>query len=371
MYSTDLTSGMALSRASRSLSAASLTPSLTSATTPTLSSTYERLARNPAWMIQNPARSMSINVIVAVAARLMAAFRQNPCQARDTLKNRKDSTSARPVVAAADLVADDATLLEGHDPLPEGGDDVGVVRCHQHRDAQLVDPQQQLQDRPADQRVEVPGGLVGDHDLRVVDERARDGRALLLAAGELVRVLLRLPRQADQRKRAGDGRPDPAPRRARDLEREPDVLADGLARQQLEVLEDDADLPPHHRHLAPRQAGDVVAVEGDRALRRQLVADEQLHERRLAGARRADEEHEVTLRDDEIDVLQGVAAVRVGLRDVVEDEHRPPGIDHAVAVRCRQSGGKAGLHGRMQGCFRGSKGGQDQIEATTVLRCQQ
>ena len=37
-------------------------------------------------MIQNPARSRSIRTIVAVAARLMTAFRQNPCQARLKLK---------------------------------------------------------------------------------------------------------------------------------------------------------------------------------------------------------------------------------------------------------------------------------------------
>jgi hypothetical protein len=56
-----------------------------------LSSTYDRLARTPAWMIQNPASSRSMRVIVAVAARLMAMFRQKPCQAREMLKNRKDS----------------------------------------------------------------------------------------------------------------------------------------------------------------------------------------------------------------------------------------------------------------------------------------
>ena len=40
-------------------------------------------------MIQKPASSRSIRTIVAVAARLMTALRQNPCQARLRLKNRK------------------------------------------------------------------------------------------------------------------------------------------------------------------------------------------------------------------------------------------------------------------------------------------
>ena len=40
-------------------------------------------------------------------------------------------------------------------------------------------------------RVEVAGRLVGQHDRRVVGERARDGDALLLAARELRRIVVR------------------------------------------------------------------------------------------------------------------------------------------------------------------------------------
>ena len=39
--------------------------------------------------------------------------------------------------------------------------------------------------------VERAGGLVGEHDVAAVHERARDGHALLLAAGELARAVLR------------------------------------------------------------------------------------------------------------------------------------------------------------------------------------
>ena len=65
-------------------------------------------------MIQNPASSRSISTIVAVAARLMTAFRQKPCQARFMLKNeeRDHGSSVLTVVRATDLVADDAALLE-------------------------------------------------------------------------------------------------------------------------------------------------------------------------------------------------------------------------------------------------------------------
>jgi hypothetical protein len=101
-----------------------------------------------------------------------------------------------------------------------------------------------LDDLPADERIEVPGGLVGDDDLGVVDHGSGDGGALLFPARQLGGSLLRLVGQTHQRQGSLDRQPDAPPGRARHLEREGDVLAHGLAGQQLEVLEDDADLPP-------------------------------------------------------------------------------------------------------------------------------
>ena len=65
-------------------------------------------------------------------------------------------------------------------------------------------------------RVEVAGRLVGQQDRRVVDQRARDRHALLLAAGELARVVVLAVRQAERGERLGarrslalsDGRPE-------------------------------------------------------------------------------------------------------------------------------------------------------------------
>ncbi len=42
-------------------------------------------------MIQKPASSRSIRTMVAVAARLMTALRQKPCQARFRLKRTNES----------------------------------------------------------------------------------------------------------------------------------------------------------------------------------------------------------------------------------------------------------------------------------------
>ena len=147
-------------------------------------------------------------------------------------------------------------------------------------------------------------------------------------------VCLRLGGQADDGQHPVDRRPDLAARIAGHLERERDVLPDRLGRQQLEVLEDDPDLAAHPGHLAARQPGEVLPVEHDVAAGRDLVADEQLDQRRLAGARRPDEEHEVAFGDDQVDVAQRDLPVGVLLRDVVEHEDRP--IRHGLIAASLQ-----------------------------------
>src|SRR6185436_4342994 len=77
-------------------------------------------------------------------------------------------------------------------------------------------------------------------DRRVVDERARDRDALLLAAGQLAREVARPAGQAEEVERA------PRPRRAvrdgaRVEERQLHVLEGARAREQVEVLEHEAD----------------------------------------------------------------------------------------------------------------------------------
>ena len=84
-------------------------------------------------------------------------------------------------------------------------------------------------------------------------------------------------------------------------------------------------------------------------LGRDLVADEQLDQGRLAGSGRPDEEDEVALGDDEVDVAQGDVAVRVGLGDVVQDDDGP--IDREP----RSGRARRGVHGGSGG---GSGGGQ-------------
>ena len=162
-------------------------------------------------------------------------------------------------------VLDDQAVGEEEDAVGDRGgvrvmgDHDGRLAVGRHRVAQ------QVEDLAARRRVEVARRLVGEHDGRPRDERARDRDSLLLAAGELgrpVRETLREPDLAvssSTHSRSGfvSGQ----------LEREDDVLLAREHRQQVEELEDEPDvLAPELRQLRVVETRDVGARDRDRAL---------------------------------------------------------------------------------------------------------
>ena len=129
---------------------------------------------------------------------------------------------------------------------------------------------------------------------------------------------------------AGDQRVDLVGRRplAGDREREQDVLLRRQRREQVERLEHEADVrAAQSREVAVLHARDVLAGDPDGARGGRVEAGEQVHERRLAGARRAHDGRELAGGQVERDAAEGVdggvaVAVRAGQR-------RSP-IRHAV-----------------------------------------
>ena len=84
---------------------------------------------------------------------------------------------------------DDATVLHHGDVVGQVLDDAEVVSDEEVGDAELrLQVPQQVQDLRLHRDVEGGGGLVADDQARFDRERARDGQALALAAGKLVRV---------------------------------------------------------------------------------------------------------------------------------------------------------------------------------------
>src|SRR5687768_17535870 len=114
---------------------------------------------------------------------------------------------------------------------------------------------------------------------------------------------------------------DLAAARARDHERQRDVVENAAVVEQLVVLEDDAEALPERRNLAPRDARGVLIVDEHRPARRTLDQCDQTQQRALAGARRPRQKHELAALDLERHAGKRLAAVRIAFVDVLESNH--------------------------------------------------
>ena len=160
------------------------------------------------------------------------------------------------------------------------------------------------------------GRLVQDEDARLAIERLQDLDALLLADGEPLDGALDIDRKAEalgeRLHRLGGALAIQLQPGAR-LDAEHDVLGDREGGNEREMLE-------HHPDArrdggARRMKDDRLAVEEDLSGIGLLDAEQDLHQRRLAGAVLADHGVDRAGRDGKIDVLVGVNAARIGLVD--------------------------------------------------------
>ncbi|MNT02675.1 hypothetical protein D3C72_1371810 [compost metagenome] len=153
--------------------------------------------------------------------------------------------------------------------------------------------------------VERAGGLVGQDDLAAVHQRARDAHALLLAARKLARPVLGAVFQAQARKQLT--RPRVA-RRALGAGIDGGHLDVAGGRQVLHevvALEDEAEvLAPQRGERVAVERADVLARHGVGAGARPVEAAEDVHERRLARARGADDGQHFAVADVQVDIFQ-------------------------------------------------------------------
>ena len=186
---------------------------------------------------------------------------------------------------------------------------------------------------PAGHRVERPERLVHQDDARLVDERPRDGDALLHAAREVLREALGEVEEADllqhlARPLAALLRRDPL-----ELQAVLDVLLDREPAERRVGLED-------HAAVAARLA-DRLPVEEDLPLRRREEAGDGLQDRRLAAPRGAEEDddlaHPGLVDDVEGDVADGLGLLAVAPdvrdREVLDGEARAAPARRALTRR--------------------------------------
>ena len=225
----------------------------------------------------------------------------------------------------------DVDLLGQHDaagPPAHHIDRVGekdglaqVVR-HQHAGEALLQPQR-LHDAPqllAREGVERAERLVEHQELGLVDQRPAQVRALLHAARELPGILVGKIGETDRLQQLhgalhvlGAMAAEAALVRLDHLHGQEDVVHRRAPRHQGRILERHADALDRTRHLG--------AVDPHLAARGRQQAGDQLHDSRLAAARRPDDGDELALVDAERGIGKGqgrVLAQPVGQADVLE-----------------------------------------------------
>ena len=220
----------------------------------------------------------------------------------------------------------------GYDPAVGKVDDavgvllrqVGVVGDHDDQ-AVAGDLLEDLHDLHAGLAVQRAGGLVGQHDLRIIDQSAGDGHALHLAAAHFAGLLIELIRQAHALQRPGGALPALLRADAADGQRQFNIGQHVLMRDQVIALEHKA-----HRMIAVAVPILVGVLAGGAILDDQIAlgiavqpADD-IEQGGFAAARRTENGHKLVFAEGNIDPLQGVYGKFTGniiLADVLEREH--------------------------------------------------
>ena len=174
-----------------------------------------------------------------------------------------------------------------------------------------VDIADQLQDGVGGLGVQRAGGLVAQQHLGVAGESSRDGHSLLLSAGQLRRVGVRLIRQAYDLQQLRGALFRIRLFHARQLQREANVAQARALHQQVEALEDHGDIPPLGPQLLFGQCADIHAVDQHLPVGGAFQHVDAAHQRAFARAGHA---------DDAVDI-----AVADGKRHVRQRRHVPRG----------------------------------------------
>ena len=150
-------------------------------------------------------------------------------------------------------------MVERDGPPADAANQLAVVRRHDDGRAAGVGLAEQIHDFEREIGIEIARRLVGQHELRFVDERAGDRDALLLAAGQFFRkrVLPMLEPDPLQRlERLALLQDRRHPEHAHD---ERDVLKDRHPRDEAEVLKDEPDGATVRLHLRRPKRGEIAS----------------------------------------------------------------------------------------------------------------
>ena len=187
-----------------------------------------------------------------------------------------------------------------------------------------VQCEEKLGDFLAGMGIEIAGGFIGEQNARPRGNRAGQRHTLLLAAGELSRIVIETLAQTDRfqfRFRAVERIAC-----AGQFQRHGDILQRGHGRDEMKRLKDDPDMPAAEaREFILAHPGDVRARDGNAALRGRFQSRGDHKKRRLARTGRAEQG----------DGLAG----RHAQRHAGENVHRPGGTGQRESYVLQIDGG--------------------------------
>ena len=213
-------------------------------------------------MISTSARSARPGVRNRPNGVSVAKFSHHPVDDVDVGEEHRRLLVDRVVVdVVGRALLHDPALAHQRDPVGHAHRLLGLVGDEQHRRPLLLEDVERLvADAVAQPVVEAGERLVHQQDRRPRRQRPRQRHPLLLAARELVRVLVAVPRQPDPRRAApAPARPAPA---AGPLRPKATFSATRQVREEREVLEHQPD------RRGPRAARGARASETDAAVDR-------------------------------------------------------------------------------------------------------
>ena len=194
---------------------------------------------------------------------------------------------------------------------------------HHHGGAQGVDAHKEVHQLQRPLGIQVSGGLVRNDGIGVIHESPGNGHPLLLAAGELRGIVIRLLFEAHQIQHIGNALTDLLVGRSHRPHDEVQVIVDGLFGDEPEILEDDSKRPAHQRQYPGRDAADGEAIHHDAPGGRHHLAREQLDEGGFPAAGGAHQKHKLPVLDGQRDAPDSRRAVFVLHFHVFETDHMP------------------------------------------------
>src|SRR5688572_2043496 len=255
-----------------------------------------------------------------------------PCQATTRLRSRRSAPAA--VRTRNWLSGPQYAVLELEHAI-HARRQIGIVSDDdQARAERRVELEQQLEDTQARRPIEVARRLVGQHGGRPRHERARDGRSLALTARELARAVLEPLAESYALEKVAGFRCRLRRRHAAYEQRHRDVLERRELGQQVMELIDEAEraiAQPASIRIAQR--AHRFAGDAHLACRRLIEAANELQQRRLPGARRADDRDAIAFSDRQLDAAQNLdvaADVAERLDEAVCLENRGAVIHNAA-----------------------------------------